>query len=150
MLPALLDDQRHSLRRISLMLCTFAIAALSVTTSITSIASARDHTSHGMSAPTQTETLVYPHTDLRRDPFVPEAGYHIAAQGASAAVAGAGSAIVRAVITGAEPRALVELNGSVRVVGIGDRIGTLAVIGITRGGIIVDGGLTLPLVEGQP
>jgi hypothetical protein len=149
MLPALLDDQRRWLQRVSLMLCTFAVATLTVVAPTSFAASAREIPASRLVMPARIEKLDYPPLDLRRDPFVPAAAYRAAVRNSSG-VAGAGGTVIRAIVTGAEPRALIESNGSVRVVGIGDRIGSSAIIGIDARGVVIEGGLTLPIATDQP
>ena len=149
MLPALLDEQRRSLQRLSFVLCAFAIGTLTIVAPASSSASAREHRTLRTAVSSQLEQLDYPAIHLRRDPFVPAVADRPIVRGSMDAPA-SGTTVVRAVVTGAEPRALIESNGSVRVIRIGDRIGSLAVIGIDATGVVMDGGVTLQLDRVRP
>ena len=62
-----------------------------------------------------------------------------------------GGVSVRAIVTGANsPRALIDEDGSVRVVAPGDRVAGSAVLEIGSGGIRLANGVRLPLSEETP
>jgi len=86
---------------------------------------------------------------VSRDPFVPDP--HVQASTAlDPALTNRADALalVRAVVTGASPHALVEERGDVRVVGIGDPVAGSPVVAIDRTGLRLQNGAALPL-EGQ-
>jgi hypothetical protein len=53
--------------------------------------------------------------------------------------------IVRAIVLGDPPRALIEAGGTVRVLGVGDRLGALTVVGIAEGRVTLSDGSALIL-----
>lgn len=57
--------------------------------------------------------------------------------------------IVRAIISGPSPRALVEDGGHLRIVEVGDRLGGAAIEAIAGGRVILTGGQTLVLAGGS-
>lgn len=178
MLPALFDDERRSLGRLASMLIIGAIGILPLTTQSSSVAGAADERAQsyksGLALPPR---LTFPEYSISRDPFVPEQPTRAKLEGSALRVgqgseigvvlppnAGAlqngpippligaspSAPIVRAVILGNPPRALVEDGGTVRVLGIGDRIGELAVAGITADGITLSDGSRLTLDVAHP
>jgi hypothetical protein len=173
MLPALYDDDRRALGRLASMLIIGAIGVLPLTTQSSSVAGAADVRAQsdqsGLALPPR---LTFPAYSVSRDPFVPEQSIRAKFEGSALRVgqgseigvvlppnAGAeqngtiaplngaspSAPIVRAIVLGDPARALVEVGGTVRVLGIGDRIGELAVAGITADGITLSDGTRLTL-----
>jgi hypothetical protein len=173
MLPALYDADRRSVRRLATMLIVGSVAVLPLTTQSTSVAGAadvraeRDET--GVVVPVK---LTFPAYSVGRDPFVPEDSIRakLARDALSVAqTSGIGivlppnagamqsgpipamsnalpiSPVVRAVVLGNPARALVEEGGSVRVLGIGDRVGGSTVEAITADGITLSDGTRLTI-----
>ncbi len=173
MLPALYDDDRRSLARLSTMLIIAAIGVLPLTTQSSSVAGAADvRTQANLSDLSLPPRLTFPAYSVSRDPFVPEQSIRARLDGSALRVgqgseigvvlppnAGAeqngtigsmsgalpSAPIVRAIVLGNPARALVEDGSSVRVLGVGDRIGDLAVASITPEGITLSDGTRLLL-----
>lgn len=173
MLPALYDDERRSLARLASMLIVGAIAVVPLTTQSSSVAGAADvraqNDQSGLDLPAR---LTFPAYSVSRDPFVPEHSIRAKLEGSAlrswqgseigvVLPPNAGAAqdgpiaplngtspsapIVRAIVLGKPARALVEDAGSIRVLGIGDRIGELVVASITAEGITLSDGTRLML-----
>ena len=100
---------------------------------------------------------------VARDPFVPERkpvvnatpaqsviGMHVTQGQPIGFVVPSGTMAVRAVVTGASPRALIDDGARVRVVGIGDMLAGFKVVGIDRGGVHLQNGTVMPLPEENP
>lgn len=171
MLPALYDNDRRSLARLASTLIIGAIGVLPLTTQSSSVAGAADvraqNDQSGLGLPPR---LTFPAYSVSRDPFVPEPSIRAKLEGsasrngqggeigvvlplnAGAAQTGPtgngaspSAPIVRAIVLGNPARALVEDAGTVRVLGIGDRIGELAVAAITVDGVTLSDGTRLML-----
>jgi len=151
MLPALFDDERRTLLRAALMMCAASLAMLPLTSQSSLEAGAGTVTATSSSARgNELETLSFPSIALDRDPFVPGVAMPDAAMSAADSRENGGSgAVVRAVVTGTEPRALVEIGTVVRVVGIGDAVGTAKVLEINASGVTLSGGIKLFLTPEQ-
>jgi len=173
MLPSLYDDERRWLMRVATMLVLGSVAVLPLTIQASSVAvAAREPARVENVTLTTPARLTFPGFSIRRDPFVPDEAVREKLEGAAMHVgegddlgmalppnAGAAGTVVasplrgapaiapsvRAVVLGDPARALVEENGSVRVLGIGDRIGDLRVIAIGSGGIALSDGTHLLL-----
>jgi hypothetical protein len=175
MLPALHDNQRRTLARISVMLMLGAAAVLPLTAQTSSVAAARETGIAAFSGvPAVPGPLTFPGFVLKRDPFRTQM-LGAAAPGpvSSAMVTGQADAIgivlppnagaggdaappavqipsggvaVRAVIVGERTRALVDFGGSVRVLAAGDAVGDRKVIAITAAGVRLSDGTTWPLL----
>jgi hypothetical protein len=160
MLPALYDEDRRALARLATMLATGALCILPLTTQSSPVAGAagiRD-VSNGARLVVPAR-LTFPAYEVNRDPFVPDATMRskldVALPPTAAALQGgipvaipAGSSIgpvLRAVVLGDPPRALVEAGGMVRVLGVGDRLGDRAIVGITAGRVTFSDGSALIL-----
>jgi hypothetical protein len=92
---------------------------------------------------------------ISRDPFVPEHSVlpHEDEQTASVtstANAAFEAAVVRAVVTAPARRALVDENGSVRIVAVGDSVAGSPVVAIERSGIRLQSGQVLRLTGDAP
>jgi len=86
-----------------------------------------------------TGALPFPAIPLDRDPFVAEG-----------ARAGHVAAVLRGIVSGEQPRALIEIGSGVRVVGVGDRVGDDTVTAIGAGSVQLSGGSTLWLTAAHP
>ncbi|MGB6986449.1 MAG: hypothetical protein WBD74_10795 [Candidatus Aquilonibacter sp.] len=175
MLPALYDEDRRALARLATMLVAGSLCVLPLTTQSSPIAGAagiRDFTRDTNLFPPA--PLTFPAYQISRDPFEPQAAMRAkleyaasmnspeesseigvvlpanagALQGGVPAslpeTSGIGG-VVRAIVLGDPPRALVEFGGAIRVLGIGDRLGALTVIGITEGRVSLSDGSALIL-----
>ncbi len=155
MLPGLYDTDRRTLMRLATMLIVGGVAVLPLTTQSSSIAVASD--AHGQTNDAglaRPARLTFPGFALSRDPFVPEQAIREKIEGESGAtptglIAGAPvpiAPIVRAIVVGDPPRALVEEDGTVRVLAPGDRLGALRITAITAEGLTLSDGSHLLLV----
>ena len=173
MLPALHDDERRSLARLASLLIMGAIGVLPLTTQTSLVAGAADvraqNDRSGLDLPPR---LTFPAYSVSRDPFVPEQSIRAKFEGGALRDGQAGeigvvlppnagaaqngpiaqlngaspsAPVVRAIVLGNPARALVEDAGSVRVLGIGDRIGELAVAAKTADGVTISDGTRLML-----
>ena len=134
MLPALLDNDRRTLMRVAVMMCTASLGILPMTVPSSSTARADARPARGATQDFGIpQKLAFPPVAFARDPFVPDATAREAESGA----------VLRAVVTGPQPRALVEIAGVARVVRVGDRIGQGVVLSIDAGGVVLSGGLEL-------
>jgi hypothetical protein len=172
MIPALYDDDRRALMRLASMLIAGALCILPLTTQTSPIAGAAGmHDLSDVAKLAPPARLTFPGYRISRDPFVVEGkmramldvggapmsvgqGSDIGVVLPPNAAATQGSLprlplglepIVRAIVLGDPPRALVEVGGAVRVVGVGDRLGTLAVVGIASGRVTLSDGSSLTL-----
>jgi hypothetical protein len=140
MLPGLYDDERCSLMRLAAMLILGGIAVLPLTTQGSSLAGAADAPVHTETATLATPArLVFPGFSVSRDPFVPTQAVVVSPQNTGSAP------VVRAIVLGDPARALVEEDGTVRVLAVGDRVGGLRVAAITARGIWLSDGTRGPL-----
>jgi hypothetical protein len=104
--------------------------------------------------------LAFPVVSVSRDPFVPavaasvrtlaDAETEAGAPGVLPPNAAAAGPVLRGVIVGSKPRALLEMGGKLTFVGIGTPIGNSTVLGISEKAIVLDDGETLRLPEGRP
>lgn len=175
MLPALHDDDRRALARLATMLVACALCILPLTTQSSTVAGATGVRDVSMDSNLIVPAhLTFPAYEVGRDPFVPEAAVRAKFNGgvlpmgdgqssgigivlppnAGASQGGVPPAIlpgstmgpvVRAIVLGDPPRALVEAGGTVRVLGIGDRLGDLTVVGIAAGRVTLSDGAALIL-----
>jgi len=171
-IPAIYDDERRSLLQLSAALCCCSLLALPLTAAYSYAVSAHE----GVVVATaryriETGPMTYPAVPLARDPFradpspaVPAAPSGMAGmrihQGEAIGLSlppNAGAAedaetavpafAVKAVVLGADPRALLDVGGSVRVVGIGDIVGTRVIRAIDESGLTLADGTKVPLSE---
>jgi hypothetical protein len=170
---ALYDNQRLLLMRLSMMLVCGGLAVVPLTVAPTSIvAQARGVTpSASIAVPNTPSALAFPAIAVSRDPFVadavaqPTTGVRAEADdgtdigvvlppniGAEASdSAPAGVPLVRGIVLGQEPQALIDTgNGSVRVVGVGDAIGPERIRRIDATGVTLSSGLHLKIAGSQP
>lgn len=104
--------------------------------------------------------LDFPVVSVFRDPFVPavvapvrtlaDAETDGGATGVLPPNAAAAGPVLRGVIVGPTPRALLEMGGKLTIVGIGTPIGNSTVLAISEKAIVLDDGETLRLLEGRP
>lgn len=177
MLPPLRDDQRRALLRLSILMCSAALALLPLTAQSSFDASAAEAiVQPALDVPTVPDRLRFPDVSVSRDPFVPDAA-SIAAPlvmnnaevgtqvqggddigivlppnaGASGVPGGpvgtGGQPLVRAVVVGPSSRALIDMGGAVRVLGVGDPLGPARIRTIDAGGVTLDNGAHLPLTQ---
>jgi len=169
------DQRRALSRFATMLACgAAAILPLTAQNTSIAGASVPERPSMRMDAVSFSPQLSFPDYSVDRDPFVPdrriaaeirvEAAPARAGQGddigvvlpanagASATLPteqdarGPGSvAVVRAVVLGDSPRALVDIDGSVHVVGIGDAVGDAAVVRIDAHGVALSDGSRLPM-----
>ena len=176
MLPGLYDDERRKMVRLSMMLMLGGFAVLPLTAQSSFVAGAAGaHAPSYEASLTMPARLTFPAFSISRDPFVPSQGVRERLEGAAmrlgqgedigavlppnAGAAGAAPSlphtvpvaapILRAVILGSPPRALVEEDGTVRVLAAGDRIGDLRVTAIGAQGVTLSDGTHLLLRDAQ-
>ena len=163
MLPPLYDDQRRAIARVSTMLVLGAAAILPLTAQSSSIAAARETGAAGTVAmPALPGPITFPGFVLKRDPFAPRDAAAAASSVSSSKAlvsgqadeigivlppnAGAGgTSAVRAIVVGERTRALVDFGGSVRVLAVGDTVGTVKVVRISPAGVTFSDGSIWPL-----
>jgi hypothetical protein len=101
------------------------------------------------------ERLVYPALNVRHDPFARATQPPGAEDDADPGIVLppndgiAAAPIVRAVVLGEHPKALLEIDGRTRIVGVGARLRGIAIEAVTSQGIRLDDGERLP-VDGTP
>ncbi len=136
---ALFDDERKMLLTTAGMLIAGALAVLPLTFPPRwVVAHAHPLPDAGqvtVSAPS--DGIPFPQINVERDPFVP-----LVSDAAFGRAAG-GAVVIRAVVVGDDPRALVERKGEVRVLAIGDAVGTQRIVAIDALGIILGDGTRL-------
>ena len=141
MLPALLDDDRRALVRTALIMCSVSLASLPLCVPSSGTARADAQRARGSAQELGVPgALTFPAVAFARDPFVPDAANRDSDAGA----------VLRAVVTGAQPRALVEVAGVARVVRVGERIGRAIVLSIDAGGVTLSGGVELHVTTVRP
>ncbi len=141
MLPALLDDDRRTLARVALTMCAASLAILPMTIPSSGTARADAQRARGVRRELGVPgRLTFPTMAFARDPFEPDATDSEAVPGA----------VLRAVVTGVQPRALVEVAGVARVVRVGDRIGRATVVSIEATGVALSGGIELHVTTVRP
>jgi hypothetical protein len=145
MLPGLYDDQRPVYTRIAAMMIAGSLAVLPLTAQSSHSADAT--ALHGERPDAEIATpqrLTFPDYSVTRDPFVPlQIDDTLAAQ--SAVPPSVGGARLRAIVLGDQARALVEIGGSVHVVGVGDRVGSVQVLQIGANALTLSDGTRLEL-----
>ena len=146
MLPALHDNQRSTLVRASLMLCIGALCTLPFAQASSSRGSLRQSAelahSPGLDLPGDSQQ---PPLLIGRDPF--EASRSAVAASAAAAMS---QAIVRAVVLGERPRALVEIGGTTSMFEAGDRLAGSSIVVIDASGVLLANGVSLGLSRPHP
>jgi hypothetical protein len=85
---------------------------------------------------------------LAASPKAGVVGMHVA-QGQPIGISIAGLPVVRAIVSGSSPRALIEEQGRVRIVAAGDILAGSTVVRIAAGGIVLSNGASLKLAEAK-
>lgn len=131
------QGNRGFLLAVALVMCVVPLCLAPLAgRSMHEIASEREL--YGTRFSTQSTEKAYDNPVAVRDPFVPEdiqTPGPTAARGAIQSAAPAVSIIVHAVVTGDAARALVEDNGRIRIVQLGDPLGGSRVASITGQGV---------------
>lgn len=146
----MIDAQRKGLLSIGACMCATAVAL----TPLAGRSSFDAGVVHAASASRVTvaaaaQSTPAPPVVVVRDPFLNETQDVSAAQkpvGAAGAPSH-GFPVVRAVISGTQPRALVDQDGSIRIVAIGDRIAGARIEAIFARSIRLANGVTLELKD---
>ena len=143
MLPPLFARQRRRLLSWTIPACAAAIALLLIALppSLQAGGNGRLRASHSIASAVP-GALAFPIVDVAHDPFVPEVR---AALGASEA--GKGTTVVRAIVLGESPKALVDIDGRTIVVGVGSSLGSAVVTAIAADAVLLDDGERLALDE---
>jgi hypothetical protein len=155
MLPGLFDDQRRDVARLAAMLTFGAAATLPLTAQPSLVAGAANAASALADAPLPSPPakLTFPVLTVERDPFVPDpvaVNQGVVRMAADAPATAVHAPILRAVIVGDPTRALVDVNGDIRVVGVGDRIGDLVIDRVTSEAVVLSDGSQLELEGSRP
>jgi len=164
MLPPLRDSRRRTLLRLSLMVCCVSAALLPLTGGSSGDASASPAvTEAGPALPAVPAALRFPSVAVSRDPFVPDAMPDVApidgdvdivlppnagANGTPLPPAAEGvpnQVVVRAVVIGPSSRALVDQNGKVSVLAVGDMLGGVPIQSIDSQGIVLSNGTRIAM-----
>ncbi len=149
MIRRLYDDQRRVLARLAAMMTCGAALVLPLTAQTSSVAGAEGASApaNGRFALMAPSTLTFPAYSVTRDPFVPGIAHAIVPDGARAGgdTAQIGLPVVRGIVVGNPERALVEIGGVVRVVGVGDRVGDETIVQISSSGVVLSDGTQLRL-----
>jgi len=147
MLPPLDDAQRKPLLRLGLLACAVSIALMPVAVrSNRELPEERAAAALAAASLPQRATLV--DVVARRDPFAPDRTLAVPAPPAAARARGAApDAIVRALVIGMSPRAIVETEGGSRVIAPGDALGHSKVMSIDAAGVHLTNGTVLKLVS---
>jgi len=164
MLPPLYDEQRKSLSRLAAMLVLGSGAILPVVAHESFVARADVAAVNVGVVPLAVPgPLIFPGYSLRRDPFTPDAADTGAEREPVGSLsrsafdlvlppnAGAdgsephGAVAVRAIVIGAHAKALIDIDGNVNVLGVGDRVAGARIASVSAAGIRLDDGTLLPL-----
>jgi hypothetical protein len=165
-MQALYDDERRNLIRLSIMMVCGGAAILPLTVSPTSLAASAQSAPRysQISVPAVPSRLAFPAISVERDPFVPDLAavpnppsppFVAVHQGDSIAVELAPKAggsdssgpFVRGIVLGDEPQVLMELGGTVKVLGIGDAVGDQKIAAIDGDGVTLSNGVRLRLTS---
>jgi hypothetical protein len=149
MIRRLCDEERRALARLAAMMTCGAALVLPLTAQTSSAAGAQDVQAAAMDrfALTVPRKLTFPTYSVSRDPFVPGVAHTTVVTGTGAGYNGEQTAvpIVRGIVVGDPERALVEIGGVVRVVGVGDRVGDATIENISSVGVVLSDGTQLHL-----
>ncbi|HEY9085241.1 MAG TPA: hypothetical protein VIN40_04795 [Candidatus Tyrphobacter sp.] len=132
MLPALHDRERAVLFRWALLIAG-AACALAPLNGAPSSSGVRTAAPSGAWESPGLPRLRFPEVRVGRDPFVPQASDLPA------------NAVVRAVILGDSPHALIEIGSRTMLVGIGDVLAGARVSAIDDSGVVLSDGSRVPL-----
>jgi hypothetical protein len=141
-------EQRRTLLRYALLACGVSASLLPFATPENVVAQAAGELPIAHRATVlPSGALAYPHIDVARDPFVPAAAA-VAPDGTQVPV-GTGPLLVRAVVLGASPHALIDVAGREQILGIGDALLETTVTGIDERGVHLENGESLAYPQGQ-
>lgn len=171
---ALYDDERRTLIQTGVLLICGACAVLPFTISPASVSAQAQEAPNALylAAPVVPGRLRFPDVSVNRDPFIPDqTGQSSLAVPLDASSSDGGIGIVlppnpgasgdsipssaptgiavRAIVLGDQSRALIDIGSSVRVVGIGDLIGSATVRAIDAHRVILSNGMKLTLAAPQ-
>jgi hypothetical protein len=136
---------RRDLQRVSVALCAFALLMLpAIEQESTGVRAAEARAAVALVVPSLPPESAYPDVVLERDPFEAVAAFDPAFR-----TGGPNEAVVRAVIGGTRPLALIEFGGIVRAVSIGDSIGHEHVASIGEHGVVLDSGTLLTFADAK-
>jgi hypothetical protein len=174
------EQRRHLMRLSLMLVCGgLAVLPLTVPPASIAAGASQTAPRHArISVPDLPGHLTFPAIAVQRDPFaadaaalpVPAAGSHPAfevrqgddigvvlpanagAQDQPPLLGGsdAGSALVRGIVLGEEPQALIDTGSGVKVFGVGDRIGPDAIRAIDATGVTLSSGVRLRIASPTP
>ncbi|MEO9170268.1 MAG: hypothetical protein ABI282_10955 [Candidatus Baltobacteraceae bacterium] len=168
MLPPLRDSDRRRLVFLSIALSCSSVALLPLSAQSSSSGASDRGPIVAASIPDVPSALRFPEVVVSRDPFVPAAGAQSVKpvvdtlvpdgivlppnSGADGIPGGENTApvpraIVRAIVLGPQSRALVEMGSAVKILEVGDSIGSAVISSIDANGINLSTGLHIPLTE---
>lgn len=158
MIPALTTNERRSIARVGVATCVVSLLLLPLAIPPRTSAGTAGGTSTVVRGlPEIPPPLTYPELKIRRDPFLrarpPVADDDDALPADLVLPPNAGIASpphLQALILGAEPKALVEIDGRTAIVGVGTKLQGAAVVGIDARGIELDNGQHLGLERRNP
>jgi hypothetical protein len=160
---ALSDEQRQGLIRTALMMVCGGTAVMPLTVPPASPLARAEPAPResAISVPQVPGRLEFPSIHIERDPFVANSPLHganeirviVPANGGpedAPSVSGAGFPLVRGIVLGDTPQALVEFGGSIKVVGVGDRLGNETVRSVNASSITLSSGVRLRIASARP
>jgi hypothetical protein len=152
---ALYTRQRHALLRCSALLCAGSLLLSPLTVRPSFQAEAETDSRVALRAlPELPSRLEFPAVVITHDPFIPSTAAALpvseALSGGASSVAIPTTPVVRAVITGPTPKALVDIDGTPQVVGIGSELAGSVVRSISADAVNLENGHSLPFSGKQP
>ncbi|HKE36286.1 MAG TPA: hypothetical protein VKB39_02585 [Candidatus Baltobacteraceae bacterium] len=158
MIPALTTNERRSIARAAVATCVVSLLLLPLAVPPrTSAGPARGSGGAVRGLPGIPPPLTYPKLEIRHDPFLRPKPANADDDDALPAdlvlPPNAGIASpphLQALILGAEPKALVEVDGRTAIVGVGTKLEGAAIVGIDARGIELDNGQRLGLEGRNP
>jgi hypothetical protein len=157
MVKPLFANQRRWLLRTAVAACAMTLLLAPLIRPVRFEANAANRPPVGtFPAPAVPEQLKYPVFSVARDPFVPPGTPNLPPLGADGTLVLPpndvidAAPVVRAIVRGASPRALIDTGGRVQMVGIGDTVSGAKITAIDARGIVLDDGETLPFVGQRP
>lgn len=162
MLLALRDGDRRVLIFASFMLCGGSLVLLPLAAQSSPGPALEAMQTGSPLAATAPQALRFPVVRVARDPFAPlhpsvdssAARDDLDGSASIALPPNAGAApslpVVRAVVLGPQSRALVEIDGVVQVLGIGDKAGAATILSIDAQGVGLSNGTHIVLTEQHP
>ena len=154
-LRPLYTRQRRALLRYSALICVGSIVLGASTMRLSFQAQAEEQPPIARhSVPQPLPTLTFPSILIKHDPFIPSTIDGLASNDRSfngmADAATSSVPLVRAIVVGTSPRALVEIAGAPQVVGIGSALAASIVTSIDAAGVQLQTGQILPLAGKLP